>query len=726
MKKIFTKLLIAVFLLTAFISANAQNIRYVKEAATGTGDGSTWENASGDLQAMIDYAGVNEVWVAAGTYLPTVGYPDNTNPRYVSFKLKSGVHIYGGFDGTDNVQTITGRNLTTNKTILSGDIGTVNTHTDNALHVMLAVNLTTLTKIDGLTITRAQANLGSLTTTIEGFSLPGTIGAGIFIRNSKLSLSSVNVIDNFSSSAGCGINMQVTSELTLDKCIFQNNRLTFTGNSGAAILASGQGQKISINGCQFIENRNEGDNAANSNNGGAISFTGATGTLSNLEITNTKFIKNYTSNRGGAFHLATNLAVVKLENLEFDNNTTRLTSLINDKDAYYGGAIYVGAGVDMQSIKNLTFTDNKSGQSGGALYIYQSTGSPNMENLLFYNNTSIDGGAIYLDNSIANIIGATFYKNTATANGGAVYYNSGSARISKISNSLFIGNTGGTSTANLRTGSGTFDVYNSAFNGTGTGTDKGSVVTDVVETDIFKSVTATDEANFLRLKEVATNPAVDKGLNTVVTTTTDLGGGERTINATALAEATVDLGAYEIQLTTLPVTLIGFTVKANGNSSVLNWATGSEINNSYFIVERSNDGKTFEQLTKQSSKGNGGAIYTHTDFSPLNGTNYYRLSQVDIDGTTKILGVQIVKHTLVGASVNIYPNPIVNNQITLSFNEPGFTSIELIDTFGKVLFTKKISEKTTETTLDVTSLVKGIYYVRLIGSNQSVVKKIIK
>lgn len=725
MKKNFTLFMLAFFWGAGFVFA--QTIRYVKP--TGTGNGSTWANASGDLQAMIDAsASGDEVWVAAGTYLPTVGYPDNSNSRYVAFKLKNGVHIYGGFNGTDdNAQTIAGRDLDNNKTILSGDIGTVGTHTDNAYHVMLALNLTTETTLDGLTITRGYAN-GSVSPapTVDGFSLPTSQGAALTVRNSKLNLSNVLITDNFSNSAGCGINMQTTSELSLNKCIIQNNRLTFTGNGGGAILASGLGQKISISECQFINNRNEGDATSTSsfNNGGAISFVGTTGTASTLEITNTKFINNYTANRGGALYLATNINVTKFENIEFNNNTTRLTSLVTDKEGYFGGAVCIWAGVNIQSVKNLTFTNNKSGQSGGAMYISQNTINPKIENLLCYNNSSVNGGAIYLDNSKADIVGATFYKNTATTSAGAIYYNSGSARTSEIYNSLFIANDGGTGSDNLRTGNGTFDVYNSAFNGTGTGTDKGGVVTDVNETDIFKSVTATDDANFLRLKEIATNPAIDKGLNSVVTTSTDLAGNIRTINATALAEATVDMGAYENQVTTLPVTLLNFTAKASGKTTVLNWATANETNNNYFIIERSADGKTFKQLTKVNSKGSG-APYSYTDYSPLNGDNYYRLSQVDLDGTVKVVGNQVVKHTLDMVSVTVYPNPVVD-KATISFGNVSYTKLQLVDSFGRLLQSQDVTKHSKQATLDLSIYPKGIYYVKLANNDSLEVKKIIK
>jgi len=102
-------------------------IRYVKTTATGSGNGSSWANASGNLQAMINAsASGDEVWVAGGTYKPAAN-PLNctafstTNNRDFAFVLKDGVKVYGGFlaNGTP---VFAGRNIAINPTILRGDI----------------------------------------------------------------------------------------------------------------------------------------------------------------------------------------------------------------------------------------------------------------------------------------------------------------------------------------------------------------------------------------------------------------------------------------------------------------------------------------------------------------------------------------------------------------------------------------------------------------------------
>jgi hypothetical protein len=112
----------------------AQNIRSYVQAG-GSGTGSSWADASGDLQAMVNAsASGDQVWVAAGTYKPTTG-----TARTISFQMKEGVAIYGGFAGSE--ATLSARPAITfsqpSSSILSGDIGTAGDASDNSYHVIL-------------------------------------------------------------------------------------------------------------------------------------------------------------------------------------------------------------------------------------------------------------------------------------------------------------------------------------------------------------------------------------------------------------------------------------------------------------------------------------------------------------------------------------------------------------------------------------------------------------
>lgn len=85
----------------------AGRIRYVMQQAQGTGDGTSWANASADLQKMIDELALNnpqnlagEVWVAEGIYRP-IGWIDNDKNYTAAFRMRDGISVYGGFAGTE-------------------------------------------------------------------------------------------------------------------------------------------------------------------------------------------------------------------------------------------------------------------------------------------------------------------------------------------------------------------------------------------------------------------------------------------------------------------------------------------------------------------------------------------------------------------------------------------------------------------------------------------------
>jgi hypothetical protein len=125
----------------------AAGILYV--TPDGTGDCSSWVNACILQTALTNATGGDDIWVAAGTYKPTT----STSP-FMSFVLKNGVAVYGGFDGTESL--VTQRDPEINITILSGDIGVEGDNSDNSERVIIASNVDNTTILDGFTITGGQ------------------------------------------------------------------------------------------------------------------------------------------------------------------------------------------------------------------------------------------------------------------------------------------------------------------------------------------------------------------------------------------------------------------------------------------------------------------------------------------------------------------------------------------------------------------------------------------
>lgn len=116
-------------------------------------DGTNWTTAFARLQDGIDAAadrGGGEVWVAAGTYVPTTD-----SDRNATFQLRPGVGVYGGFLGDETRRDE--RNFVNNATILSGDIGRANDDTDNAYHVVTGADNALL---DGFVVTAGNCTRG--------------------------------------------------------------------------------------------------------------------------------------------------------------------------------------------------------------------------------------------------------------------------------------------------------------------------------------------------------------------------------------------------------------------------------------------------------------------------------------------------------------------------------------------------------------------------------------
>jgi predicted outer membrane repeat protein len=727
MKKKITKVLS--FLIFLAYSAVAQVPRYVSQGATG--DGLLPTTPSGDLQAMINASSVgDEILLSSGTYYPTVRQGGNS-ARFEAFLLKDGVNITGGYNAN-----FVGKS--TDKSILSGDIGTAGLVTDNAYNVVLALNLTVGVKLESLTISDGYAQDGSATRVVELDTDPSTNatvsltqGAGLIVLESKLDLINVNLENNISLNDGGAIHFTSTSSKSILKMtngVISGNYMTATGKAGGAIYLNTNSELI-IDGTKFYDNRSN----ITAGNGGAIFATSSlVNQKTTLTIKNALFDNNYAGNYGGAIQINQNV-IATVENSIFKNNEIRSSA----NSAAGGGAISVFNSSSALTITKSKFINNNSETRGGALRII---GALNSNNNLFFGNTSKNEGGAIVVSIASHFRNNTFFNNTSTSstltsNAGAIWH---SANVSSnIYNSIFVDNTVNGNVNSLSAG--TFNVTHSAFNGEiGFGTNlSGSINTGITKERIFVnstySITGNEtidnaaNANFLHLKDHFSNPVIDAGDNSQAPLGDDLAGNPRlvkTLNHTTNT-STVDLGAYEFQLTTLPVDLISFTAKVNGNSTALNWVTSTERNNSKFLVKRSADGIVFEVIGSVLAKSANGSGYNFSDFSPLRGNNYYRLIQIDLDGKENVLGTQLVKHTF-STTFKVYPNPVVGSKLNVVFGEHGFNQIQIIDSFGKIVSSLIISEKLDDVAIDVKDLTKGIYLIRAIGKGKSVTQKIIK
>jgi hypothetical protein len=163
----------------------------------------------------------------------------------------------------------------------------------------------------------------------------------------------------------------------------------------------------------------------------------------------------------------------------------------------------------------------------------------------------------------------------------------------------------------------------------------------------------------------------------------------------------------------LPVTLIYFKAMPVGNSVRLEWVTDAEINNDYFEIERSKDGINFINIDRVAGSGNSNQRkkYVVTDFFPLPGTNYYRLKQVDFDGTTEYFNIVAVDIYSAEKSVlKLYPNP-ATDVAYLNANLP-IQQVFVSDLTGRVILTMTGDQN--DLSIQLKELVSGQYVVYVI------------
>lgn len=668
-------------------------IRYVKPGATG--DGSSWQKASGDIQAMINAADRNDqVWVAAGTYKPNRRAEDPTvitpNHRHNAFLLKSHVRLYGGFAGneTDTSQ----RNWTKNVTILSGDFngddgisGSTETrnlkltnNTENASNLIISVHDDAKTILDGFTVTGGNAD---------------------FVRTDENPSSRITVEGELITYYYFGSGMyNYASSPTIRNVTFLRNE---SQNQGAGAMYNELSSPFLYN-CSFIENNTYG-------NGGSSTFGGAIyNYVSSPVIINTTFKNNMSWYVGGA-----------------------IASIAD----YYLYSDYV----PVLTIINCTFSGNTAGNGFGvdesnSGAVFNSSSVANITNSLFYNNQASVAGAIgaggsdyYGYSGYLNVYNCTFYGNKSKTNdrvgppigGGAIVNGNGKLSFLTIKNTIIYGNSAVYGDSGLYNGAlSPFVNENNLIQGRSAG---GSGNIDGSINPLFKDPANND------FSLQAASPVINKGSNAGYP-----GGPQALVAAVDLASnprlrgSSVDMGAFEYQSGPLPVTMFIFTAIADKQTALLQWKTATEINNSHFDVERSTDGINFIKIGAVEGHGTTTMAqqYSFTDVAPVKGNDYYRITQVDVNGHKQYSSIRML---VFGDEANkqlyVYPNPAIN---VLHVKLPGIAAtgseLQLFDATGHEVLRKQVPASAGNVDVEISNIAAGVYIVRY--GNQSV--KIIK
>lgn len=164
-----------------------------------------------------------------------------------------------------------------------------------------------------------------------------------------------------------------------------------------------------------------------------------------------------------------------------------------------------------------------------------------------------------------------------------------------------------------------------------------------------------------------------------------------------------------------PVTLLDFKVAKLTRSVELNWSTVNETGNDYFAIERSTDnGRTFSEIGRAKGTGNSRDYnaYDFVDDNPFRGTSFYRLRQVDFDGTKTFYGPLSVQFGEISTTVTIFPNPAYET-ISLRGLAGDVEVIEIFNALGRLVKTvRNTTNKSAGVSIDISGLHRGVYLMK--------------
>ncbi|MFN3342444.1 MAG: T9SS type A sorting domain-containing protein [Flavobacteriales bacterium] len=179
----------------------------------------------------------------------------------------------------------------------------------------------------------------------------------------------------------------------------------------------------------------------------------------------------------------------------------------------------------------------------------------------------------------------------------------------------------------------------------------------------------------------------------------------------------------------LPVELLTFTAERSSKDVELNWVTASEQNSWYFEVERSLNGLDWQSIIHQTAAGNSTTLLTYStlDYNAPQEILYYRLKQVDFDGTTNYSAIRIVYPENDEPELVLYPNPLVNGTSLYIKPNSSITSIdfELFNISGKLVgsFSGSVTNGIIE--WPITEFTPGTYIIRICLNEKTYSSKII-
>lgn len=209
--------------------------------------------------------------------------------------------------------------------------------------------------------------------------------------------------------------------------------------------------------------------------------------------------------------------------------------------------------------------------------------------------------------------------------------------------------------------------------------------------------------------------------------------GNRSVGAlTTNTRVTGNIQAITISaplgLNPLPVKLINYNVVLLQNTAKITWSTVGELNNDYFNLEKSVDGINWTSIAMIDGQLSSDNVinYEFTDANLVQGMQFYRLSQTDINGESETFNVLSLDVIPASVQIQAYPNP-TNGIIHIELNQENTenTSVKVLNSMSQLVMENNQPENN-RITLDLTSLDAGIYFIQVNNGVQTETIRIVR
>lgn len=179
---------------------------------------------------------------------------------------------------------------------------------------------------------------------------------------------------------------------------------------------------------------------------------------------------------------------------------------------------------------------------------------------------------------------------------------------------------------------------------------------------------------------------------------------------------------------TLPVKFVSFYATSQNNSVLLTWATTEEKDNSHFEIEKSVDGREWKTLGVVFGNGTSSLLnkYSYTDKSVKSATTYYRIRQVDVNGTAVYSAVKVISETKAASSVSIFASNGKNIVINMNSDARENMQVTVLNTNGQVVNRQTVANASYQVTVPMNTVPSGLYIVQVSDkSGWNEVKKVV-